>query len=68
MTVTSEFITTALLSSIYGRIKAALVGLETLTDAQAAAYLNAHPGIVQTCPWMPQSFTAGMITEVRKQP
>jgi hypothetical protein len=68
MTVTSEFITPTLLSTIYVRVKQALVGLEKLSDADAAAYLNAHPAVVVQCPWMPGVFTTAMITEVRKQP
>ncbi len=68
MTVTSEFVTPALLNSIYTRVKAALVGLEKLADADAAAYLNSHPTVVAQCPWMPNAFTPAMITEVRKQP
>ena len=65
MTVTSEFVTPTLLNSIYSRVKAALVGLEALTDQQAAAYLNTHPAVVDRCPWMPTAFTPAQIAEAR---
>ncbi len=66
MALSSELFTQALLSALTTKIKTALKGLETLSDADAAAYLSKNPGAVEQCPWMPSQFTAAMITEVRK--
>lgn len=65
MAVTSELVSQAFVTAMIRLLKTALVGLETLTDQQAALYLNTNRSAVQRCPWMPESFTAAMIHEAR---
>lgn len=65
MAVCSEFCTTDWVKMCIRRTKAALVGLEKLSDSDAATYLNAHPQAIDFCGGMPHTFTAAMITEAR---
>ncbi len=63
--ITSELVTQDFVTAMIRMIRTALVGLETLSDAQVATYLNTNRGAVQRCPWMPATFTAAMIHEAR---
>jgi len=63
--ITSELVTQDFITAMIRLIRPALIGLETLSDAQAANYLNTNHGAVQRCPWMPATFTAAMIHEAR---
>ena len=62
---TSQFCTPEWVAACLSRVKAALVGLEKLSNAEAAAYLNAHPQAVQWIVGMPCPLTAAMIHEAR---
>lgn len=64
--MTSTLITQEFVNTMHTRLKAAIVGLEVLTDQQVADYLNRNPTAVQRCQWMPQTITAAMVAEVRK--
>ena len=46
-------------------IRNAITGLEKLSDADAASYLNQHPSVVIVCAGMPSSYTAAMVHEAR---
>lgn len=46
-------------------IRAGITGLEKLSDADVAAFLNLHPAIVVATTGMPASYTAQMIHEAR---
>lgn len=65
MAVTSELVSQAFVTAMIRLLKTALVGLDRLSDSEAATYLNTNRAAVQRCPWMPDSFTAAMIHEVR---
>ncbi|HXI42316.1 MAG TPA: hypothetical protein VNH83_20200 [Bryobacteraceae bacterium] len=65
MAISSELVTQDFITAMIRLVRAALVGLEKLSDAEAANYLNTNHAAVQRCPWMPATFTAAMIHEVR---
>ncbi len=65
MAATSEFVNQAWVAAAIHTVKAALVGLETLSDAQAASYLNAHRETIPVGPCLPAVLTTAMITEAR---
>lgn len=65
MAITSELVTQDFVNSIVRLVKAALVGLEKLSDSDAANYLNTNMHATQRCAWMPPTFTAAMIHESR---
>lgn len=63
--ISTSLVSQAWIASARARLKAALSGLEKLSDAEAAAYLTAHPSAVQLCALMPTTFTAAMVHEAR---
>jgi hypothetical protein len=64
--VTTSLIMASWVDTCRARLKAALTGLEKLTDAEAAAYLTNHPGAIDRIASMPITITTAMVSEVRK--
>ncbi len=46
-------------------VRTAITGLEKLSDADVAGYLNLHPTVIPPSTGMPATYTAAMIHEVR---
>ncbi len=61
----SEFCSADWIKLCIRRMKAALVGLEKLTDVDAAAYLNANPRVLDRLPGMAAIITAAQVHEAR---
>lgn len=61
----SEFCTADWVKACIRRVKAALIGLERLSDAEAAAYLNANQRALDRLPGMPATMTAAIVHEAR---
>jgi len=52
-------------SAVIAAIQKALVGLEPLSDSQAADYINTHPYLTAGVAYVPKPLTAAMIAEIR---
>lgn len=61
----SEFCTTDWVKACIRPVKKALVGLEKLSDSEAAGYLNSNPRAIDKIPGMPVTMTAAMVHEAR---
>lgn len=47
------------------RMKAALLGLDKLSDAEAANYINSNPRVLDRLPGMSSTITAAQVHEAR---
>lgn len=63
--VHSELITQDYWKACVRAVRAAIVGLEKLSDAEVATYLNAHTNLISYVAGCPAIYTAAMVHEVR---